>query len=97
MKNSEMRNLSGDDWATPPYFLEKIRERFGDFFDPCPYRHDISEWDGLKIEWGPINFINPPYSRKIKEAFINKAFEESKKGKKMRYAPAGEHQHKNFS
>jgi hypothetical protein len=28
-----------------------------------------------------VNFINPPYSRKLKEAFIRKALEESKKGK----------------
>jgi len=25
--------------------------------------------------------VNPPYSRKLKEAFVKKAFEESKKGK----------------
>ena len=27
------------------------------------------------------NFINPPYSRKLKESFVIKAIEESKKGK----------------
>jgi hypothetical protein len=42
--------------------------------------HDMS-WDGLKVEWGERNFVNPPYSRKLKEAFILKAIEESKKGK----------------
>jgi hypothetical protein len=26
-------------------------------------------------------FVNPPYSRKLKEAFVNKAIEESRKGK----------------
>jgi len=35
----------------------------------------------LKIDWGKSNFINPPYSRLTKEAFIKKAIEESKKGK----------------
>ena len=30
---------------------------------------------------GGINFINPPYSRKLKEAFVKKALEESRKGK----------------
>lgn len=30
---------------------------------------------------GGVNFINPPYSRKLKEAFIMKALEESRKGK----------------
>jgi hypothetical protein len=30
---------------------------------------------------GGSNFINPPYSRKLKTAFVLKAIEESKKGK----------------
>jgi len=47
-------------------------------FDPCPL---FSDFDGLAIEWKEVNFINPPYSRKLKELFIRKAFEESKKGK----------------
>jgi hypothetical protein len=38
-------------------------------------------WNGLTVEWGNRNFVNPPYSRKLKEAFILKAIEESKKGK----------------
>jgi hypothetical protein len=33
------------------------------------------------VEWGDRNFINPPYSRKLKEAFVRKAISESKKGK----------------
>lgn len=31
---------------------------------------------------GGCNFINPPYSRDLKEKFVKKAIEESKKGKK---------------
>ena len=30
---------------------------------------------------GGCNYINPPYSRKLKEAFIRRAVEESKNGK----------------
>lgn len=30
---------------------------------------------------GGRNYINPPYSRKLKEAFVKRAIEESKKGK----------------
>ena len=30
---------------------------------------------------GGVNFINPPYSQSLKEAFIKKGIEESKKGK----------------
>lgn len=70
-----------DDWATPKEFYDKLNKEFDFDFDPCPINHDISKWDGLKIEWGGGNFINPPYSRKLKEAFVMKAIEESKKGK----------------
>lgn len=52
-------------------------------FDPCPLFHDISEWDGLKIEWGHSNFVNPPYLRTFKEQFIRKAYQESLKGKRV--------------
>jgi site-specific DNA-methyltransferase (adenine-specific) len=79
MKN---RNLNHqDDWGTPESFYNQLNEEFNFDFDPCPLGHDIEKWDGLKIEWGLINYINPPYSRKLKEAFIHKAVEESKKGK----------------
>ena len=67
-----------DDWATPKEFLRELKKEFGKMFDPCPLH---SKFDGLEIEWKKVNFINPPYSRKLKEAFIRKAFEESKKGK----------------
>ena len=30
--------------------------------------------------WGGVNFINPPYSRKLKELFVKRAILESKKG-----------------
>ena len=40
-----------------------------------------AEFDGLNTEWGDSNFVNPPYSRKLKDAFVIKAIEESKRGK----------------
>ncbi len=70
-----------DDWETPREFYKKLNKEFKFDFDPCPLNHNIKLWNGLKSTWGAINFINPPYSRKLKEAFIHKAFEESKKGK----------------
>ena len=79
MKN---RNLDHkDDWATPPYFYEELNSRFNFNFDPCPYQHNLEDWNGLEIEWKERNFVNPPYSKTLKEAFVNKALEESKKGK----------------
>ncbi|MHA1827932.1 MAG: DNA N-6-adenine-methyltransferase [Candidatus Heimdallarchaeaceae archaeon] len=70
-----------DDWETPSNLLQDINNKFFEgksFFDPCPIN---PKFDGLKIEWKQRNFINPPYNRKDKEAFIRKAYEESKKGK----------------
>lgn len=79
MKN---RNLDHkDDWATPVTFYNELNLKYEFDFDPCPFQHDINKWDGLEIEWGKRNFINPPYSRKLKDAFVKKAIEESKKGK----------------
>lgn len=81
MKN---RNLNhSDNWATPKYFYEKLDQEFNFNFDPCPLSLDkiTKENDGLLIDWGTRNFINPPYSRKLKEQFVIKAIRESKKGK----------------
>lgn len=76
MKN---RNLNhSDDWATPKEFYDELDREFYFDFDPCPLH---SEVDGLLIDWGGANYVNPPYSRKLKEAFVIKAIEESKKGK----------------
>ena len=80
MKN---RNLqSGDHWKTPDYIYEPLNQEFNFTFDPCPYMHSISKWDGLEIEWkGNSIFVNPPYSQKLKERFIKKAVTESRKDK----------------
>ena len=77
MKN---RNLNHkDDWGTPDSLYIPLMEEFNFDFDPCPLC--CNTFDGLDVEWGSANFINPPYSRKLKEQFIRKAYEESKKGK----------------
>lgn len=79
MKN---RNLvHKDDWATPTSFYTELDKEFNFDFDPCPLNHNTEKWDGLKIDWKERNFINPPYSQKLKESFVIKAIQESKKGK----------------
>jgi hypothetical protein len=76
MKNRNLKH--SDDWATPKDFYDKLNEEFNFDFDPCPLHADF---DGLSIDWGNKNFINPPYSRKLKEAFVKKAIEQSRKGR----------------
>ncbi|MDX9802797.1 MAG: hypothetical protein RBS96_02040 [Dehalococcoidales bacterium] len=71
MKN---RNLDHKDhWATPMAFYDKLNEEFNFDFDPCPL---YAEFDGLDKQccWGESNFINPPYSQKLKEQFVKRTF-----------------------
>lgn len=75
----KIRKKIHDDWETPIWLLSEIREKYGDFFDPCPIN---AQFDGLKIKWKKVNYINPPYNQKDKEAFIHKAYHESLKGNK---------------
>lgn len=42
----------------------------------------FKRWGGGLIgDWGERNYINPPYSRELKKAFVLKALEQAKKGK----------------
>ena len=65
-------------WQTPQWLYNELNNEFNFDFDPCP---NFSKFDGLSIEWGKSNFINPPYDRMNKPKFIQKAYNEWKKGK----------------
>ena len=67
-------------WITPPDLMAKLDAEFHFDFDPCKYP---SEFDGLKVEWGKMNYVNPPFRKKdgSPTAFARKAIEENKKGK----------------
>ena len=64
-----------DDWSTPKDVYTVLNEEFNFDFDPCPLGGD----NGLDIEWGQSNFVNPPYSQL--KAWCKKAHEEWLKGK----------------
>ena len=66
-----------DDYRTPPDLYKKLDDEFHFDFDPCPFKADF---DGLARKWGKSNFINPPYNAKDKPRFIQRAFEEWKRG-----------------
>lgn len=80
-KNFAMGVFSkNDDFPTPKYFFDDLNKEFHFTFDPCPlHGKDNPKKDGLKIEWGKSNFVNPPYSN-IK-SWILKALQELLKGK----------------
>ena len=65
-----------DNWKTPKKFYEELNKEFDFDFDPCPPN---PTFDGLNIEWGKCNFVNPPYSQ-IK-LWTKKGYEEYLKGK----------------
>lgn len=75
MKNRNLNN--SDNWATPKELYDKLNDEFNFDFDPCP----LNGVNGLTIEWGQSNFINPPYTRKLKEAFVKRAVAKMNEGK----------------
>jgi hypothetical protein len=63
-------------WKTPVWLYDELNKEFNFDFDPCPINPDF---DGLNIEWGKINYVNPPYNKK--DLWIKKSYEEWQKGK----------------
>lgn len=76
MKCEVFMSKNTDDWATPKYIYKQAVEK--GMFDPCPL---CSFVDGLQIEWGKSNFVNPPYSQLKK--WVEKSIAENVKGKEV--------------
>lgn len=66
-----------NNWNTPKTFYDDLNKEFHFDFDPCPPEPNF---DGLSVEWGGVNFVNPPYGREMPK-WIEKGYEEYKKGK----------------
>ena len=77
-------------WLTPPDLMQELQDEFEFDYDPCPYPKP-EDLDGLKAEWGQSNYVNPPFGsykdvdgkRKGATAWVRKAIEEYKKGKRV--------------
>jgi hypothetical protein len=80
MKNKSV--VASDTWLSPLKFYQELNSRFNfDPFDPCPGDNNIEEFDGLSVPWAQRNYVNPPYSQKLKEQFLWKGYHESLQGK----------------
>lgn len=66
-----------DEVETPSWLYDNLNEIFNFDFDPCPIGE--RKFDGLKVEWGKMNFVNPPYSSI--GIWVKKALAEREKGK----------------
>jgi len=65
------------DYKTPRIFYQKLDDEFHFDFDPCPIN---PSFDGLEVEWGKSNFVNPPYGRQMGK-WIKKGYQEYLKSK----------------
>src|SRR5438128_2722430 len=60
-------------WLTPPDLMAALDGEFAFDFDPCPFPRP-EEFDGLEVEWGQSNYVNPPF--KGPTAWVRKAIAE---------------------
>ena len=82
---SKVRNIvHSDSWKTPESFYKKLDKVCKFDFDPCPYvkNGDVIKFNGLgsDIKWGKTNYVNPPYSLKLKQEFVYRGISETQKG-----------------
>ena len=85
MRKKKNRTQDSEFWLVPPEIYNPLDQEFKFDFDPCPYPFVK---DGItEVEWGKVNWINPPFRAKDAKngngptAFVRKAIEEQKKGK----------------
>lgn len=86
MNNNLMFSSVTDEWYTPIEFYNALNKEFNFNLDPCATdinhkcaKYFTKEDNGLLQSWGGYNvFCNPPYGRAI-NAWVEKAYNESKK------------------
>lgn len=71
--------------------MQSLQLEFNFDFDPCPFPKP-ADFDGLRVEWGQSNYVNPPFGaytcpvdkkKKGPTAWARKAIAEAQKGKRV--------------
>ena len=83
-----MVKVDSHSWLIPKEIYGPLDKEFNFDFDPCPYKQNKEDViDGIGIEWGKSNWVNPPF-RKADAVnghgptdFVRKALAEQQKGK----------------
>lgn len=66
-------------WLTPPGLMVPLDREFNFDFDPCPHPRPEC-FDGLTVDWGKRNWVNPPFTGGVM-AWVKKALSECGNGK----------------
>jgi len=70
-----VHSMKKNTWKTPKYVYDYLDKEFVFDFDPCPSN---PKFDGLKISWAAMNYVNPPYGTELPK-WITKGIAEQKK------------------
>lgn len=65
-------------WKTPPEMMDNLNKEFQFDYDPCPHPRPDG-FDGLEVDWGKCNWVNPPFTGGVMK-WVRKAIKERENG-----------------